>query len=160
MWLKLATIDRFSNFFGYFHIFQVVEHIPDSFRTNTVKNRLFQKSRKKLSIKLICACTFGLTSPALSMMWPGTYYVTVKSRWSIVKNISLAVAKCLYNKVGFRCGFIVLSAGVQYAPSRVAKLNLYLKTFPPPLFHKQDWKSFQSLPASIILVYCIGSNMG
>jgi hypothetical protein len=25
---------------------------------------------------------------------------------------------------------------------------------------KQDWKSFQSLPASIILVYCIGSNMG
>jgi hypothetical protein len=23
---------------------------------------------------------------------------------------------------------------------------------------KQDWKSFQSLPASIILVYCIGSN--
>jgi hypothetical protein len=26
MWLKLAKIDRFSNFFGYFHIFQVVEH--------------------------------------------------------------------------------------------------------------------------------------
>jgi hypothetical protein len=26
--------------------------------------------------------------------------------------------------------------------------------------NKQDWKSFQSLPASIILVYCIGSNMG
>jgi hypothetical protein len=25
---------------------------------------------------------------------------------------------------------------------------------------KQDWKSFQSLPASIILVYCIRSNMG
>jgi hypothetical protein len=25
---------------------------------------------------------------------------------------------------------------------------------------KQDWKSFQSLPASIILVYCIGFNMG
>jgi hypothetical protein len=25
---------------------------------------------------------------------------------------------------------------------------------------KQDWKSFQSLPASIILVYCIGSNKG
>jgi hypothetical protein len=25
---------------------------------------------------------------------------------------------------------------------------------------KQDWKSFQSLPASIIIVYCIGSNMG
>jgi hypothetical protein len=25
---------------------------------------------------------------------------------------------------------------------------------------KQDWKSFQSLPASIILVYCIGSNLG
>jgi hypothetical protein len=25
---------------------------------------------------------------------------------------------------------------------------------------KQDWKSFQSLPAIIILVYCIGSNMG
>jgi hypothetical protein len=24
---------------------------------------------------------------------------------------------------------------------------------------KQDWKSFQSLPASIILVYCIGSNI-
>jgi hypothetical protein len=24
-------------------------------------------------------------------------------------------------------------------------------------YKKQDWKSFQSLPASIILVYCIGS---
>jgi hypothetical protein len=26
--------------------------------------------------------------------------------------------------------------------------------------YEQDWKSFQSLPASIILVYCIRSNMG
>jgi hypothetical protein len=26
-WLKLATINRFSNFFQLFHVFQVVEHI-------------------------------------------------------------------------------------------------------------------------------------
>jgi hypothetical protein len=38
MWLKLAKIDRFLIFFSYFHIFQVVEHIPDSFRMNTDKN--------------------------------------------------------------------------------------------------------------------------
>jgi hypothetical protein len=37
MWLKLATIDRFSNFFGYFYVFQVVEHFRDSFRTITFK---------------------------------------------------------------------------------------------------------------------------
>jgi hypothetical protein len=35
---QLATIDWFSNFFGYLHVFQVVEHIRDSFRTITLKN--------------------------------------------------------------------------------------------------------------------------
>jgi hypothetical protein len=46
MWLNLAKIYRFSNFFGYFHIFQVVEHIPDSFLTKTVKKETFSKILK------------------------------------------------------------------------------------------------------------------
>jgi hypothetical protein len=41
----------------------------------------------------------------------------------------------------------------------VDDLVLYLKIESADVV-KQDWKSFQSLPASIILVYCIGSNMG
>jgi hypothetical protein len=31
--------------FGKFNIFQVVEHIPDNFRTNSQKMRLFQKNQ-------------------------------------------------------------------------------------------------------------------
>jgi hypothetical protein len=34
----LATINQFSNFFGYFHVFQVVEHTADRFRMITFKN--------------------------------------------------------------------------------------------------------------------------
>jgi hypothetical protein len=37
--------------------------------------------------------------------------------------------------------------------------SVILVFFYVPKFRKQDWKSFQSLPASIIQVYCIGSNM-
>jgi hypothetical protein len=39
-WLKLAKIDQFSNFFGYFHIFQVVEHT----RAETVLERVQSKN--------------------------------------------------------------------------------------------------------------------
>jgi hypothetical protein len=49
MWLKLAKIDRFSNFFGYFHVFQVVEHIPDSFRMIKFKNETLKKKSKNLN---------------------------------------------------------------------------------------------------------------
>jgi hypothetical protein len=46
MWLKLTN---FQTFFGYFHVFQVVEHIPDSFRMITFKNETFEKKSKKLN---------------------------------------------------------------------------------------------------------------
>jgi hypothetical protein len=46
MWLKLAKIDQFSNFFGYFHHFQVVEYTGDSFKTNTFKNKNFSEKYK------------------------------------------------------------------------------------------------------------------
>jgi hypothetical protein len=36
----MAKIDRFSIFFSYFHVFQVVEHTPDSFRAITLKNKI------------------------------------------------------------------------------------------------------------------------
>jgi hypothetical protein len=45
MWLKLATIDRFSKKIRYFHVFQVVEHIPDSFRMNTFKNETLKNPK-------------------------------------------------------------------------------------------------------------------
>jgi hypothetical protein len=47
MWLKLAKIGRFSNFFGYFHVFQVVEHTADRFRMITLKKETFEKKKKK-----------------------------------------------------------------------------------------------------------------
>jgi hypothetical protein len=43
MWLKLANIDSFSAIFTFV---QVVEHIRDSFRTNTVKNEAFSNKSK------------------------------------------------------------------------------------------------------------------
>jgi hypothetical protein len=39
----------FQTVFGYFHGFQVVEHIPDSFRMNTFKNETFEKKSKNLN---------------------------------------------------------------------------------------------------------------
>jgi hypothetical protein len=39
----------FQTFCGYFHVFQVVEHIPDILRTNTVKNETFSKKSKKFN---------------------------------------------------------------------------------------------------------------
>jgi hypothetical protein len=36
----------FQTSLGYFHVFQVVEHIPDILRTNTVKNETFSKKSK------------------------------------------------------------------------------------------------------------------
>jgi hypothetical protein len=45
MWLKLAKLDRFSNFLGFFHVFQVVKHTQNSFRTITLKNEILQKNR-------------------------------------------------------------------------------------------------------------------
>jgi hypothetical protein len=49
MWLKLAKIDRFSNFFRLFSRFQVVENIPDSFRMITFKNETFENKSKNLN---------------------------------------------------------------------------------------------------------------
>jgi hypothetical protein len=43
IWLKLTD---FQTFFGYFHVFQVVEHIPDSFIVITFKNETFKKNPK------------------------------------------------------------------------------------------------------------------
>jgi hypothetical protein len=43
----VKKIDRFSNIFVYFHVFQVVEHIRYSFRTITLtKSRVYKKNRK------------------------------------------------------------------------------------------------------------------
>jgi hypothetical protein len=39
-WSKLTD---FQTFLGYFHVFQVVEHIPDILTTNIVKNETFSK---------------------------------------------------------------------------------------------------------------------
>jgi hypothetical protein len=39
----------FQTFFGYFHVFHVVEHIPDSFKTITIKNETFQKNRAAIT---------------------------------------------------------------------------------------------------------------
>jgi hypothetical protein len=36
----------FQTFFGYFHVFQVVVHIRDSFRIITLKNETFEKNPK------------------------------------------------------------------------------------------------------------------
>jgi hypothetical protein len=47
MWLKLSKIgNNWPILFGYFHVCQVVEHIPDSFRTITFKNETFEKKSK------------------------------------------------------------------------------------------------------------------
>jgi hypothetical protein len=46
-WLKLTNFQAFSD------VFLVVEHIRDSFRTNTVKNELFQKNRKNHVLKKV-----------------------------------------------------------------------------------------------------------
>jgi hypothetical protein len=48
MWLKLAKIDQFSNSFGYFHIYQVVDHIRDSFRTICKKWKISKKSKNSI----------------------------------------------------------------------------------------------------------------
>jgi hypothetical protein len=54
MWLKLAKIaeywqqlNDFQTFFGYFHVFQVVEHIPDSFRIIKFRNETLKKKISK-----------------------------------------------------------------------------------------------------------------
>jgi hypothetical protein len=41
MWLKLAKLTDFRTIFGYFHVFQAVKDIRDSFRANTVKKFKF-----------------------------------------------------------------------------------------------------------------------
>jgi hypothetical protein len=88
-WQK--SIDRLSNFFGYFHVFQAVEPIRDSFRTNTVKRRLFKKFKKfhfwsifanfshilwktkkpktKKLVETIFFCEHFWVNKSLSMMW-------------------------------------------------------------------------------------------
>jgi hypothetical protein len=43
-WPKLTD---FQTSLGYFHVFQVVEHIPDILTTNIVKNETFSKKAKK-----------------------------------------------------------------------------------------------------------------
>jgi hypothetical protein len=45
-WQQLTD---FQTFFGYFHVFQVVEHIPDCFRMITFKNETFEKKSKSLN---------------------------------------------------------------------------------------------------------------
>jgi hypothetical protein len=50
-WPKLTD---FQTFCGYFHVFQVVEHIPDILRTNTVKNKTFSKNRKNSIFASFC----------------------------------------------------------------------------------------------------------
>jgi hypothetical protein len=42
-WQQLTDFQTFS---GYFHVFQVVEHIPDSFTLITFKNEAFEKKSK------------------------------------------------------------------------------------------------------------------
>jgi hypothetical protein len=44
----------FQKICGYFHVFQVVEHIPDILRTNTVKNETFSKKSKNLIFASFC----------------------------------------------------------------------------------------------------------
>jgi hypothetical protein len=50
----LATIDRFSNFSRYFYVFQVVEHIIDSFRMFALKNETFKKQSKNFIFGQFC----------------------------------------------------------------------------------------------------------
>jgi hypothetical protein len=42
-WQQLTD---FQTSFGLFHVFQLVEHIPDSLRTITTKNETFQKNQQ------------------------------------------------------------------------------------------------------------------
>jgi hypothetical protein len=65
MWLKLAKIGQnwqqltdFQTFFGYFHVFQAVEHIPDSFRMITLKNETFEKRSNFWSLFPILATIY------------------------------------------------------------------------------------------------------
>jgi hypothetical protein len=51
MWLKLPKIGNnwpIFKLFGYFHVFQVVEHIPDSLRMITFKKETFKKKIPKI----------------------------------------------------------------------------------------------------------------
>jgi hypothetical protein len=48
----------FQTFFGYFHVFQVVEHIPDSFRMITFKNKTFEKKIQKFEFLPILATIY------------------------------------------------------------------------------------------------------
>jgi hypothetical protein len=73
MWLKLAKIDRF---FDYFHVFLVVEHVGESFRTNTVKKRLFKKI-EKIHFWSILAFHFWVNM-SLSMMSSSNLLVVLK----------------------------------------------------------------------------------
>jgi hypothetical protein len=45
-WQQLTD---FQTFFGYFHVFQVVEHARDRFRMITFKNKTLKKKIKKLN---------------------------------------------------------------------------------------------------------------
>jgi hypothetical protein len=49
----------FQTFFGYFHVFQVVEHAKDRFRMITFKNMTFEKKKSNFwSILLILATIY------------------------------------------------------------------------------------------------------
>jgi hypothetical protein len=50
----MSKLTDFQTFFGYFHVFQVVEHTADRFRMITFKNETLKKNSKNFIFGQFC----------------------------------------------------------------------------------------------------------
>jgi hypothetical protein len=104
----------FQTFFSYFHVFQVVEHIADNFRTNKVLKNFFKKYRKNSIFVNFCqfsiwyflnlhalrypnSKTFRLTSPsAWCVPFCAQYFFSTTHLTSIKKSLFICAQKLIY----------------------------------------------------------------